>query len=43
MEIPVQYKTMEELGYFSNNMEMVQEEEMLEDEGWNDVKDVPKL
>ena len=43
MEIPVQYKTMEELGYFSNNMEMVQEEEMLEDEGWNGVKDVPKL
>ena len=42
MEIPVQYKTMEELGYFSSNMEMVQEEEK-KDECSNGVKDVPKL
>jgi hypothetical protein len=27
MEVPAQYKTMMELGYFSNNMEMVEEEE----------------
>ena len=39
MEVPEQYNIMMELGYFSNNMEMVEVEE--EEETEDEIQDEP--